>query len=217
MKEGCNIKRALLLDMDGLMFDTERLAIRSWVEAGRAYGLIIPEDVVLSNLGRGAHETLKRLESCYPGAPVEDMLAFRIKYSFDAIERDGPTPMPGLYELLDRAEALGYVMAVATSTSYDRARRVLERADVFHRLSALSCGGEGVPSKPEPDIFLNAARMLDVPPEHCVVLEDSPFGIEAGLRAGMRVIAVPDLLPVPEELVPRVRVVKGLIEAAGML
>ena len=90
--------------------------------------------------------------------------------------------------------------AVATSTARDAASFILKKAGLFGRFQAVVTGDQVARSKPAPDIFLEAARLLGAQPENCLVLEDSGAGICAAAAAGMIPIMVPDLIAPTEEI-----------------
>lgn len=185
---------AVIFDMDGLMLDTEALAVRTWREASATVG--VPFDLTLLPLmiGRNYRDCRDLLRSHY-GAdyPVEQLTATCLTV-FDAIvARDGVAQKPGLPELLDWLEGENVVRAVATSTRRDRAEAQLARQGLLARFALLVGGNEVERGKPEPDIFLLAAARLAVAAADCVVLEDSEAGVRAALAAGMMPIMVPDL------------------------
>ena len=190
----------VIFDMDGLMFDTERLAVAAWVAAGRRFGVPVTTEDVIATIGLDARASEAVLRSRF-GAdmPYAEMRQYRIAHARARIEADGLPVKPGLYELLDDLEAQDIRRAVATSTRHERAAEYLAMAGVLERFDAIVGGDEVAHSKPEPDIFLAAAAAVGCPPAACVVLEDSESGLRAAARAGMRPILVPDIRrPCPE-------------------
>jgi HAD superfamily hydrolase (TIGR01509 family) len=105
----------------------------------------------------------------------------------------------GVVELLDFLAAKGLPLAVATSAARATAERNLGRAGLLERFTALATRDDVENVKPAPDIYLEAARRLGVPPAHCVAFEDSSVGIVAAHAAGMRAVMVIDILPPTEE------------------
>jgi HAD superfamily hydrolase (TIGR01509 family) len=100
-----------------------------------------------------------------------------------------------LLEFLAAADSLGLAKAVATSTARERAMYKLKKSGLEERFDAFACGDEISRGKPAPDIFLLAARLLHLPPEECLALEDSDAGVMAAQSAGMRVVVIPDVKP----------------------
>ena len=179
------------------MFDTETLAKRAWSRAIVEHGMAFRDEAYSRLIGRNMLDARNILIDAYgPETPVEALHAARVRYSDLELEERGVPLKPGLLALLDALDALGTPRAMATSTSRDRAQWLLSRAGLSSRFGAVVCGDDIARGKPEPDIFLAAARRLGAPAEDCLVLEDSDPGLRAAHAAGMRSILVPDLAPV---------------------
>lgn len=186
---------SVAFDMDGLLFDTERLAIDSWLWAGRQVGIGIDRDIVLLTLGLDRGDTRRVFEEHYGTANDYDRIrALRIEYTKTSIERDGMPVKPGLGVLLDWLETHGVRFALATSTDRDRAGYYLDRAGLSARFVYRVCGDMVANGKPAPDIYLAAARLLGAQPGCCFALEDAPLGILAAHRAGCLPVMIPDLV-----------------------
>lgn len=192
---------AVLFDMDGLMFDTERMYQKAWLQAGRQMGVPMEPEIVDRLRGRNR-------EGC--GRVCRE--AFGEGFDFDAmrtacralmarwIEEDGLPVKPGLYELLAELERRGIPAVLATSTTRDSAWGHLQRAKVDRYFLGAVCGDEVSHSKPDPEVFLKAAALAGRDPARCMVLEDSPAGVRAGAAAGCFTVMVPDLTAPDEEL-----------------
>ena len=102
---------------------------------------------------------------------------------------------PGIAALLEFCKQAGLAYAVATATSQELARERLALAGLDGMFPDIVGGDQVKHGKPDPDIYVIAAKALGLPPEECVAIEDSPNGIAAGLDAGCNVILVPDLTP----------------------
>ena len=190
---------ALILDMDGLMLDTESLAARAWDNAARVAGIPFDPRVAPRLVGRNSSDCRTLVHAHHGGGnyPVDDLMAaWSIAYHA-LIEREGVAMKPGLVELLDFLDAASMPRAVATSTRRARAEHKLARAGLLARVDALVGGDEVTHGKPAPDIFLLAAQRLGFAPADCLVLEDSPPGLAAAAAAGIDAIVVPDLVPPP--------------------
>ncbi len=210
--------RAVLFDMDGLMFDTERLSIDCWRRAGEHFGYTItPQDVALlrgRNREGGRQAFLKRFG---PELPY-DKLVEDTHAQLDALlEQDVPV-RPGLYELLDFLEKRGTKLAVASSTQSPRVIRNLEKAQVRRYFSAVVGGEQVTRSKPDPEVFLKAAAALGAKPCECMVLEDSANGVRAGHAAGCCTVMVPDLdAPDAELFAAADAIVESLLDVPALL
>jgi len=187
---------AVIFDMDGLMLDTEPLAARAWVDAARDLGVAFDASINHRLIGRNFPDCRTIIgEHHGAGYPVDDLMG-AWHGAYDAIvQREGIAFKPGLPELLDWLDEARIPKAVATSTRRARAQAKLELTGILERFAALVGGDEVARGKPAPDIFVEAARRLGVPPSACMVLEDSEPGMRGALAAGMTPVMVPDLLP----------------------
>lgn len=195
---------AVIFDMDGLMFDTERLAVAGWVKAARSLGFELPEAVVISCIGLNERDSegvvAQALGSGFPYARVREL---EKKITQERVAAEGVPLKPGLERLMDSLDLWKIPMALATSTSRERAEGLLDSDGLGGRFAALVFGDQVEKGKPHPEIFLTAACRLGASPGDCLVLEDSEMGLIAGVAAGMRVIVVPDLKPPGKQALAR--------------
>jgi HAD superfamily hydrolase (TIGR01509 family) len=194
--------RAVVLDMDGTLLDTEPLAARAWGEAAAAIGVAFDDALALRMIGRTFADCRALVVEHHGNDYPTDRLMSGWHAAYDAIvERDGLALKPGVDELFAWLDAFGIARAVATSTRRARALAKLEQVALATRLDALVGGDEVARGKPAPDLFLAAAERLGVPAAACVVLEDSDAGVLGALAAGMTPIMIPDLVPPGAEVV----------------
>ena len=191
--------QAVIFDMDGLMFDTERLAKQAWEQVGLRYGIKIGEDI-LTRI-RGA--TLESSETVFhdvfgPRFPFREARAAKQDLLDSYIEQTGLPVKPGLTELLARLNREKLKTSVASSSPEATVERYLKKSQLKDCFDCVVSAEQVKQSKPAPDIFLTAARLLGVFPSACLVLEDSANGLYAAKSAGMAAVCIPDIT-LPEE------------------
>jgi HAD superfamily hydrolase (TIGR01509 family) len=190
-----------IFDMDGLMFDTERLALKSWQVAGQVCGYNITEEIILKFAGRNKVDIGLILKNYFgEDFSYEKVRTARFADSDKFMIENGVPVKEGLFELLDYLEEQGIRKVVATSSGRDRAQWLLSSAGVLNRFDTVVCGDEIARGKPEPDIFLKACEKMDIDPKDAVVFEDSAPGLLAASRAKIRCILVPDLVQHPKDI-----------------
>ncbi|MFA5853404.1 MAG: HAD family phosphatase [Spirochaetales bacterium] len=210
---------AVAFDMDGLMFDTERLANELWMTAGAESGWDLSLELLTSLAGQPGSSDRRALGEAHgEDFPYDARRARRIALEAEYF-RDHEVPlMPGLLELVNFLGAEKIPMAVATSTARYRVLPLLRKAGIIERFASILCGDEVKNVKPDPEIYLRTAENLGVAPGNCLVLEDSRAGIAAAYAAGAIPVMVPDLLQPDEATFGRAaRVFGSLGEVLGWL
>jgi HAD superfamily hydrolase (TIGR01509 family) len=187
--------RAAIFDLDGLLLDTERVALAAFADTCAQFALEDHSELFIRCIG--TNESLGR-EILRQGLSGKvDYRQFEETWSRRCIERMATHPVAvksGAAELLEQLAALGVPTAVATSSRTARARQKLTDVGLLHHFAAVIGGDQVIHSKPAPDIYLRAAALLGVPPRGCLALEDSENGVRAAVRAGMTVVQIPDLI-----------------------
>jgi len=199
-----------LFDLDGVLLDTEELYTQATQEIVGRYGKTYDWSLKQHVIGRDARLGARRLlESLEIPLTADEYLALQMPI-LQSLFRRSPA-MPGAESFVRALSMRGIPMAVATSTERPLYEIKVTSHEWFSLFRAVVCGDD--PSvfarKPAPDIFLAAARALGAAPEQCVVIEDSPAGVEAALAAGMRVIAMPHPAMGPHACSGAHRVVSG--------
>lgn len=209
----------VLFDMDGLMLDTERIARKSWTRAMAEHGFQLDDPIYLRLLGRTVQDARGILGEVYgPELPFQQVYEKRQAYYDEDLNENGAPLKPGLLELLDFLEENNIPKAVASSTPTWFVKRKLTIAGIMDRFQVVVCGDMVPHGKPAPDLFLEAARGIHMPPERSVVLEDSEAGILAAHRAGSLPVMIPDLKqPEPDVRALAYRVLPSLYEVVPML
>lgn len=186
--------KAFIFDMDGLMFDTERVFIGAWDYAGERMGLGKAGYMVMQTLGMNTDACNQAWRDEFgPDVDIRAMWDYSREYLEDYYSRYTVSAKKGLHELLSYLHGKGFRLAVASSTKRAKVEKNLQDAGVQEYFSVVIAGDMVERSKPEPDIYLRAAADLGVDPADCIALEDSRNGLLSAHAAGMRVIMVPDL------------------------
>lgn len=192
---------AVIFDMDGLMFDTERVCMLAWDYAGERMGIGKAGYMVLKTLGMNTVRTKEMWNEEFGGQYDQQELEDYTNEFMIRFYDENPLPVKkGLYILLDYLKSSGYKMAVASSSKYREIQEHLRAAGVTDYFQAVVGGDRIRRSKPEPDIYLKACELLGERPEDCYALEDSKNGLLAAHRAGCIPLMVPDLWEPDEEI-----------------
>jgi HAD superfamily hydrolase (TIGR01509 family) len=201
--------------MDGLLLDTERLAMQALGEAGREIGVAMPVELCRSLIGIPEDASRAVLLEAHGSAATTDRLLAAATRLFEAAIQEGRLGVkPGALLLLDAADRAGLPRAVATSSLRRKAILQLQAAGIAERFDAVVTRDDVARGKPHPDVYLQAAQALGMAPSRCLALEDSYNGVRAAHAAGMSVVMVPDLLPPTEEMV---RLCRAVVADLGSL
>ena len=193
--------KAFIFDMDGVIFDSERLYLDCCVEIAETLEMEHIVETVHRCIGVTNDVTRMILMETYRDRELVDRFRdLSVALVREKIEAGLLEMKPGVRELLEYLQTGGCCIALASSTQTDIVEK--ERADAGLRdyFSAVVGGDQAQRSKPNPDIFLKAAELLNEEPENCVVIEDSFNGIRAAKAAGMTAVMVPDQLEPDEEM-----------------
>ena len=186
--------KAFIFDMDGLMFDTERVFVKAWDYAGEKLGLGKTGYMVMKTMGSNT-EGCNRIwrEEFGEALDLTALWNYTREFLDDYHAKYAVSAKKGLYDLLTYLKCKGYKLAVASSTKREKVEKHLCNTNVRHYFDAVIAGDMVEKSKPEPDIYLKAAAALGVKPEECYALEDSRNGLLSAHAAGCKAIMVPDL------------------------
>lgn len=195
--------QAIIFDCDGILVDSEGKHAESWVRSLRRHGIAFTTDDYRPYVGHDADFLARSIAPRYPGVLASDLSGDKCA-CYQSMQREGVTPIAPAVSFVRHLFAhkadLGVQIGLASTSS---------RVDIAANLAGASIAGgfdtvvsgrddldaypsEGGRNKPKPYIYLEAARRLDVAPEHCLAFEDTPTGVEAAHAAGMRVFAVPN-------------------------
>jgi HAD superfamily hydrolase (TIGR01509 family) len=184
--------RAIVFDFDGLILDTEEPVYRSWVEVYREHGEELPFDRWVEIVGSTTigfhpqHHLEERL-----GRPLaQEVLDRRIGRRTELVLAQ--SLLPGVEQHIESAKAMGLKVGVASSSTRDWVRGHLERLGILDSFDCLRCRDDVASAKPEPDLYLAVLECVGVLAAEAIAIEDSPNGVLAAKRAGMRCVAIPN-------------------------
>jgi len=184
--------RAIVFDFDGLILDTEEPVYRSWLEVYEAHGEDLPFERWVQIVGSTTagfhpqHHLEERLGRSLP----KEVLDRRIGRRTEMILAN--TVLPGVVQRIDEAKAMGLKLGVASSSTADWVRGHLVRLGIFDRFDCVRCRDDVANAKPDPDLYIAVLECLGVPASEAIAIEDSPNGVLAAKRAGMRCVAIPN-------------------------
>lgn len=210
--------KAVVFDMDGLLFDSESVYRDAMMATARDGGFEMPNDLFLKLVGIPWAGNVALLLDHY--GPGFDHESFRKESTrrFHLVADAGICLKAGVVEILDALDTLRLPRAVATSSRHPTVQHHLGQHGLLGRFDALVAQGDYARGKPAPDPFLTAAMRLGVAPGDCLALEDSHNGVRAAHAAGMMTIMVPDLLDASEEMRSLcVRIARDLHEVRELL
>ena len=186
--------RGVLFDMDGVILDSEKLFTRFWMEAAQqlGYPLTLEKALGMRSLNRDAGQ--RKLEEYFgPGVSYVQIRNLRVKLMDAWIAEHGVELKSGVREVLEGLRQRNIPAAITSSSPMDTIQKHLGEHGLLDQFRQL-CSGYDVPrGKPDPDIYLLGAASLELPPENCLAVEDSPTGAMAAWRAGCLPLLVPDL------------------------
>ncbi len=207
--------KGAIFDMDGLMFDTEKLLVRFWRQAAAEHGYNMTFENVLSIRSLSRKYSIPLLKGIFGEQfEFEQIRARRIELMNSYIDENGFDIKDGLFELLDFLKENNYKIAVATATDLQRSTVYLKKAGVYGYFNVIVCGNMVKNGKPEPDIYIAAADKLELEPCECAALEDSPNGLRSAHAAGCHTIMIPDLSQPDDEVKPFVNSVYETLDKA---
>lgn len=188
-----NLIDAVIFDMDGVLIDSEPFWRQAEVAALQRVGVPINDDLARLTTGLRTDEVVEYWWARHPWTgPTRQEVGAEITRELIALVREQGTAMPGAIETVDAVIAMGYPVAIASSSAGEVIAAVVARLDIADRFHVLQSAEHEPYGKPHPAVYIEAARRLDASPSRCVAIEDSPNGVIAAKAAKMRCIAVPD-------------------------
>lgn len=193
--------KAVIFDMDGLMFDTENLSKELWQEIAKEKGYDFEDDFFDEMVGLDIEDTSKAFKKKYgQDFPYFKLRKEKNKLLKKHVKEHGVPLKEGLLEIIDYLKENKYLIAVASSSHRERIELYLESVGIKEKFDYMIGGDEVEKSKPNPEIFLKGIQNLGVSRDEALILEDSAHGVRAANKAGIKVILIPDLGEYPAEI-----------------
>ncbi|MFO7881151.1 MAG: HAD family phosphatase [Kosmotogaceae bacterium] len=180
---------AVIFDMDGVMIDSEWIYKKACQNVLKKYGKEATEDLFKAQMGRSMEEAQQIIVEM-TGLDVEpEKIGTEYTIEYLRLSEELLKPNPGLYKLINSLRDK-VLLAVASSTEQSVVEKILKKFEIKKDFSAITGGDKVKHSKPYPEIYNVTARKLGVQPAKCIVIEDSPAGIDSAKNAGMTVLAL---------------------------
>ena len=207
--------KAVIFDMDGVIFDSERLVLDCWEKVGEKYHLANIREVFIECIGTNKEKTKEIVHEHYGESFAYDKFSKEASLIFhDVVNSDGLPVKNGVRELLEYLKQNEVPVGLASSTRLAVVEEELKQAGLYDYFQVVVGGDQLKRSKPHPDIYLMACEKMKVQPKDAYAIEDSYNGIRAAYGAGMIPVMVPDILPATEEMQKMSAIVlKNLLQA----
>ena len=191
--------KGVIFDWDGVVIDSSAQHERSWEILAQEISKPLPEGHFKLGFGQKNQVIIPGiLQWASEEKEVQDLADRKEEIYRGLVRASGVHILPGARELLIALQEKGVPAAVGSSTPRGNLRAIFEATGLDRFFQAVVCGDDVINGKPAPDVFLLAAEKLGLPPAGCLVIEDAHAGIEAALRAGMRVLAVATTNPLQD-------------------
>lgn len=187
--------KAIVFDMDGVLFDTERIYFEAWDRVAAEMHIDVTE-IRWKCAGHNTTDIAAMFDTYFDGKVTYAEFGPRKTAAFhQALEEQGLPEKEGLHEILKFLKEDGYRIALATSTRKEGALNNLTKAGILSYFDVLTTGDMFTHGKPNPEVYLTACRLLGSDPAETYAVEDSYAGLESAHRAGMKPVMIPDLFP----------------------
>lgn len=208
--------KAVIFDMDGVMFDTEVLSATSLIRAAKEQDVEMTYEEAYLTLGfnkkRSYNFYLEYYKEKAPNLDIKKMQERHTELMDEVLYTVGPEKKYYIEELLRYLKDNNLKIGIASSSSTEHIKSNIQKTKLEKYIDKVTSGSEVINSKPDPEIYLLAASRLEVKPEECIVIEDSKSGLTAGFKAGMNTMMVIDQFKPDEEVKSMIKIIKNNLE-----
>lgn len=192
--------KSIIFDLDGVLVSTDELHYQGWKKLADREGIYFDRKINDRLRGVSRMDSLKiileRSDKAYSEAELQEMCTYKNNYYVNLLDSlDESSPLPGVLDGLKKLKEAGFRLAVGSSSK--NAGKILSRTGLTHWFDAVADGNDISHSKPDPEVFLVAAKKLAEDPSACAVVEDAEAGIQAAHAAGMVSYAIGDAQKCP--------------------
>lgn len=184
-----NLPLAILWDMDGVLVDTGQAHFAAWRETLAQHGKLFNHEDFKATFGMNNTSILKYMYGDGLDPEFVREVGESKEVMFREMVKTGVNPLPGVLDWLEWFRSHGRKQAVASSAPWENIDALVDSLGFRPYFDAIVSGAD-LPGKPRPDVFLKAARLVGIPPNDCLVIEDAVPGVQAARNAGMKCIAV---------------------------
>lgn len=182
-------KYGVIWDLDGVLIESSQQHLESWMLILPRFGLTMSQELHEKTFGMNNREILTIMLGEPPEADLLRRISWEKESAFREIIRGSIEPLVGAVELLEHLHSAKMRQAIASSAAEENIHVVVDELQIGGYFRAL-VSGHDLPAKPDPAVYLEAARQIELGPEACVVVEDAVVGVRGAKKAGMRAIAV---------------------------
>lgn len=180
----------VIFDMDGVLADTGSIHYQSWVKMATEIGVEFTRELFEDTFGQQSPTITRKLV----GPEVDEILVeewadLKEKFYREMV-REKLVPLPGVIRIIKELKSKGFKLAVGSSGPPENVELLLSQLKIKSFFDVIITADDVKKGKPEPDVFLHAAKILNINPQNCIVVEDAPVGLKAAKRAGMISIAL---------------------------
>ena len=211
--------KCFIFDLDGTLIDTEKLWIDLSQKVAQEMNIDLPYSFIHDSIGRRSKETEEELQKML-GLNVSNQFFEKFNnMNIQYIEKNGMPLKKGAIELLDFVKQNGYISALVSSSYKQKILHYINLSQIETRHFDKIISGDMVKNaKPHPEIYLQTLDKLNLKPQECIIIEDSNVGVEAGYKAGVRVIFIQDIKPLTDRTRPMIYAqAENLLEVIEML